>query len=68
MKNYQNEKKGSKRLTFTINRDNHMSKKMKSMLRENQEDINTLLGKTTRLIVAERKIKALHYFFAKSSF
>ena len=32
-----------------------MSKKIKAILRENQDDINTLLGEPTRLIVAERR-------------
>ncbi len=45
----------TRQLTFTVNRDQIMSKKIKAILHENQADIDKLLGGPTRLIVAERK-------------
>ena len=67
--NVPQEKNESRQLTFTINRDNEMSKKIKAILRENQDDINTLLGEPTRLIVAERRNQnTASILFAKLSF
>ena len=46
-----------------------MSSKIKEILNENQQDINTLLGEDTRLIVAERRNNNIaSTLFAKSSF
>ena len=46
-----------------------MSKKIRAILRENQHDIDTLLGGSTRLIVAEKKNNSTaSLLFAKSSF
>ena len=67
--NVPQEKNESRQLTFTINRNYHMSKKIKAILRENQDDINTLLGESTRLIVAERRNQnTASILFAKSGF
>ena len=58
-----------KQLTFTVNRDAFMSKKIKEILNECQQDINELLGGSTRIIVAERKTNSTaSLVFAKSSF
>ena len=46
-----------------------MCKKIKEMMRQNQKDIDTLLGGPTRLIVAERRNSNIaSLLFAKSSF
>ena len=56
-------------LTFIMNRDNYMSKQIKLILKENQNDIDTLLGGPTRLIVAERRnANTASILFAKSGF
>ena len=56
-------------LIFTINHDHYMSKKIKEVLRVNQNNINELLGKDTRLIIAERRnMNIASALFAKSAF
>ena len=63
------EKKEGKQLIFTINHDYYMSKKIKEVLRDNQSDINELLGDDIRLIVASRRnMNIASTLFAKSSF
>ena len=58
-----------KQLTFTVNRDDMMSKQIKSILNDHQTDINKLLGGETCLIVAERKNNSTaSLVFGKSSF
>ena len=58
-----------RQLTFTVNRDDLMSKQIRSILKDNQTDINKLLGGPTRLIVAERKNNSTaSLMFGKSSF
>ena len=60
---------GSQQLIFSINHDHHMRKKIKEILRENQNDINEILGGDTRLIVAERRnMNIASTLFAKSAF
>lgn len=62
-------KKKHRQLTFTVNRDYIMSRKIKSIMKDNQDDINRLLGGPVRLIVAERKNNSTaSLVFAKSSF
>ena len=54
---------------FVANRDDFMTRKIKDILKENQRDIDTLLGGPTRLIVAERRNNNIaSTLFAKSSF
>ena len=63
------EKDEQKQLTFSVNRNEDISKMIRSILRENQADINKLLGGPTRLIVAERKNNSTaSLLFGKSSF
>ena len=50
-----------KQITFTVNRNQEMSKKIRSILKDNQTDINKLLGGPTHLIVAERKNNSTAY-------
>ena len=58
-----------RQLTFTVNRNDEMRKKIKDILKNNQVDIDKLLGGHTRLIVAERKNNSTaSLVFAKSSF
>ena len=58
-----------RQLTFVVNRDKYMSSQIKGILRESQQDIDTLLGEQTRLIVAERRNNNIaSLLFAKSSF
>ena len=57
-----------KTLTFVINRNDFMVKKIKELLKECQTDIESLLGKT-KIIVAERRNGNIaSTVFAKSSF
>ena len=64
-----NDEVSQKQLTFSVNRNDHMSKEIKAILRESQSDIDKLLGGPTRLIVAERKNNSTaSLVFAKSSF
>ena len=59
----------TKQMTFIVNRDAFMSGQIKHILKENQDDINTLLGAPTRLIVAERRNQnTASLLFAKSGF
>ena len=52
-----------------MNRNEEMSKMIKSILKENQTDLDKLLGGPTRLIVAERKNNSTaSLVFGKSSF
>ena len=61
--------KDENQLIFTINHDHHIRKQIKEILRENQSGINELLGKDTRLIVAERRnTNIASALFAKSAF
>ena len=61
--------KDENQLIFTINHDHHIRKQIKEILRENQHDINGLLGSDTRLIVAERRnTNIASTLFAKSAF
>ena len=63
------EKEPQKQLTFMISRDDYMSKKIKSIVKENQADIDRLLGGPTQVIIAERKKNSTaSLVFAKSSF
>ena len=58
-----------KQLTFSVYRNDDMSKKIRAILQENQRDIEKLLGGPTRLIVAEKKNNSTaSLLFAKSSF
>ena len=58
-----------KQLTFSVNRDEQMSKHIREILSNNQTDIDKLLGGPTRLIVAQRKNNSTaSLVFAKSSF
>ena len=58
-----------KQITFTVNRDEQMSKRIRAILQDNQRDIDKLLGGSTRLIVAERNNNSTASLtFAKSSF
>ena len=62
-------KNDQKQLTFLINRDSHMVKELKNLMRDCNHDINRLLGVDTRIIVAERKNSSIaSAVFAKSSF
>ena len=57
------------KITFTVNRDEQMSKRIRVILQDNQTDIDKLLGGPTRLIVAERNNNSTASLtFAKSSF
>ena len=63
------EKDTQKQLTFTVNRNEEMTKKIRAILQDNQRDIDKLLGGSTRLIVAEKKNNSTaSLMFAKSSF
>ena len=63
------ENESQKQLIFTVNRDHEMTKKIKSILHNNQADIDKLLGGHTQLIVAERKNNSTaSLVFAKSAF
>ena len=56
-------------LTFTINRNDFMRKKVAEVLHENKHDIEELCGGPTRLIVAERKNNnTASLVFGKSAF
>ena len=58
-----------RQLTFVMNRNSHMSKHIKKILTESKRDIETLLGGSTRIIVAERRNSNIaSMLFAKSSF
>ena len=58
-----------KQLTFTVNRNDFMTKQIKEILNECQHDIDELLGESTRIIVAERRTNSTaSMVFAKSSF
>ena len=58
-----------KQLTFTVNRNDEMAKKIRAILKDNQCDIDKLLGGPTRLIVAEKKNNSTaSLVFGKSSF
>ena len=58
-----------KQLTFLINRDGFMCREIKKIVKESKNDIERLLGKNTRIIVAERKNSSIgSEVFAKSSF
>ena len=58
-----------KQLTFSVYRNDDMSKKIRATLQENQRDIDKLLGGPTRLIVAEKKNNSTaSLLFSKSSF
>ena len=43
----------NKQLTFLINRDGFMCKQIKKIVKDCQNDVERLLGKKTRIIVAE---------------
>ena len=59
----------SRQLTFVMNRDGFMCKSVKKILYDNKDDIETLLGGSTRIIVAERRNSNIaSMLFAKSSF
>ena len=65
----QSKQNDDKKLTFLINRDGFMSKEIKKLMKECNPDINKLLGKETRIVVAERKNCSIaSEVFAKSSF
>ena len=56
-------------LTFLINRDSFMCKEIKRIVKECKLDVERLLGKSIRIIVAERKNSSIgSEVFAKSSF
>ena len=58
-----------KQLTFVMNRNRYMAGKIRGILKENQSDIDTLLGERTRLVVAERRGQnTASMLFAKASF
>ena len=58
-----------KQIIFTINHDRYMNKQIKEILSDNQNEINELLGGSTRLIVAERRnMNIASSLFAKSAF
>ena len=58
-----------KQLTFLIKRDGFMCKEIKRLVKECTPDVKRLLGKDTRIIVAERKNASIgSAVFAKSSF
>ena len=59
----------SRQLTFVMNRDGFMCKSVKKILYDNKDDIETLLGGSTRIFVAERRNSNIaSMLFAKSSF
>ena len=61
--------KEQEQLIFMINHDHYMSRKIRDVLKENQNDINELLGEEVRLIVAERRnLNIASALFAKSAF
>ena len=61
--------KEENQVIFTINHDHHIRKQIKEILKENQSGINELLGRDTRLIVAERRnTNIASALFAKSAF
>ena len=58
----------TKQLTFLMNRNGYMCKKIKEILKNSYQDIEQLLGKI-RLVVAERKNSNIaSSVFAKSAF
>ena len=67
--NVKTEANAVKQLTFLINRDSFMSREIKRIVKDCKSDIERLLGKDTRIIVAERKNCSIgSEVFAKSSF
>ena len=65
----QTKKSEEKQMIFTINHDHYMCKKIKEVLKENQHNINEILGGETKLIVASRRnMNIASTLFAKSSF
>ena len=58
-----------KKLTFLINRDGYMSNEIKKLMKDCNPDIDKLLGRKTRIAIAERKNCSIaSAVFAKSSF
>ena len=59
----------NKQITFLINHDGYMSTEIKRIVKDCEPDIQRLLGKDTRIIIAERKSSSIgSNVFAKSSF
>ena len=68
-RNQEKEADAGKKLMFLINRDGFMCKEIKRIVTECKADIENLLGKNTRIIIAERKNSSIgSEVFAKSSF